>query len=85
MDALLLLVDGIGHGQALAALGATTVQDSLAPTVFHTGTEALLVGALAIVRLESSFHGITFKTCVYELANVDKNAFLARETRTYLI
>ena len=85
MDALLLFVDSVGNGETLTALGAATVHDGLAPTVFHTGTEALLVGALAIVRLESSFHGITFKTCVYELANVDKNAFLARETRTYLI
>lgn len=58
--ARLLLVDGIANGKTLATLGATTVQHCLAPTIFHTGTEALLVGALAVVGLECSFHDITF-------------------------
>ncbi len=56
----LLFVDRIADGEALAALGTTTIHYGLAPTVFHTCTETLLVGALAVVGLKCSFHGITF-------------------------
>jgi hypothetical protein len=59
----LLLVDGIADSQTLAALGTTTAQDGATPTVFHAGHEALLVGTLTIVRLESSFHDKTFLKC----------------------
>ena len=55
-EPILLFVDGVAHGEALATLGATTAQNSTTPTVFHTGAETMLVGALTIMRLECSFH-----------------------------
>ena len=55
-EPILLFVDGVAHGEALATLGATTAQNSTTPTVFHAGTETMLVGALTIMRLECSFH-----------------------------
>ena len=56
----LLLIDGVADGQALAALGAATAKNGASPTIFHAGTEALLVGTLAVMRLECSFHDKTF-------------------------
>ena len=56
----LLLIDGIADGQALAALGAATAKNGATPTVFHAGAETLLVGTLAVMRLECSFHDKTF-------------------------
>ena len=55
-EPILLFVDGVAHGEALATRGATTAQNSTTPTVFHAGTETMLVGALTIMRLECSFH-----------------------------
>ena len=55
-EPILLFVDGVAHGEALATLGATTAQNSTTPTVFHTRTETVSVLTLAIVRLECSFH-----------------------------
>ena len=55
-EPILLFVDGVAHGEALATLGATTAQNSTTPTVFHTGHKTVLVNALTIVRLECSFH-----------------------------
>ena len=56
----LLLIDGVADSQALAALGAATAKNGATPTVFHAGAETLLVGTLAVMRLECSFHGKTF-------------------------
>lgn len=56
----LLLIDSIADGKTLTTLSTTTAKNCTAPTVLHTLTETMLVGALAIVRLECSFHNYTY-------------------------
>jgi hypothetical protein len=46
-------------GQALAALGATGVQDSTTTAGLHADEEAVGTGALDFGRLVSAFHGAT--------------------------
>ena len=55
-----LLIDVFADSQLLATLGAATANDSLTPTVFHAGAEAMLVGALTIMWLEGSLHDLTY-------------------------
>ena len=46
----------IRDGQPLAALGATTGEDGTTALGGHTGTEAVALGPLALVRLVSTLH-----------------------------
>lgn len=48
------------HGEALAALGATTREHGAAALGRHTGTEAVALRTLASVRLISALHSSTF-------------------------
>ena len=46
----------VRDGQPLATLGATTGEDGTAALGGHTGTEAVALGPLALVRLVSTLH-----------------------------
>lgn len=76
---VLLLINGIANGQALATLGTTTAQNSAAPTIFHTGHETLLVDTLTIVRLECSFHCLNLcKKAIFWNSNLVKSPYKSR-------
>lgn len=52
----LLAGDGVADGEALATFGATTGQNLAAVGSGHSFAEAVLVHALAVVGLISTFH-----------------------------
>lgn len=47
----------VTHRETLAALGAATGENGTAALGRHTGTEAVGLGALALVRLVGTLHG----------------------------
>lgn len=47
----------VAHRETLAALGAATGENGTAALGRHTGTEAVGLGALALVRLVGTLHG----------------------------
>ena len=55
---LALMTTFVGYGQALAAFGTTTSDYAAAVSGFHTRAETVLVAALALRGLKSTFHGI---------------------------
>ena len=50
----------VGDGELLAAVTTTGSEHAAAVGGGHAGTEAVLVHALAVGRLERSFHDISF-------------------------
>lgn len=58
---LLLAVYLIGNGEFLAALCATGSENATTIGGLHALTETVLVIALAIVRLECSFHFVLYR------------------------
>jgi len=47
---------GIGHSKALAAFGATTLQDETSRLARHACTKTVFVATLAVVRLVCTLH-----------------------------